>query len=151
MAKAKVKYRYRKKAKKKAYKRRKPMGMIGKTGVIVAAGVPIGFGVMDAISEGWRHFKTGNYGPVESLKVGAANFVDSLTCGFFGIKVFGVVKITDNMGASVDYPTNVSAPPTGWLYTTIVGAGLVGLDRFIGKYMLKQASRSVAGIRMLSG
>jgi hypothetical protein len=148
----KPKRRYRRKIGAKAYaRRRKPMGLLGKAGLFVGAVFPTGWAIMDGGSAFWNTFQSGQYGPFESIKLGMASFVDSLTCGFTGIKVMNQLSLRDVNGGAQTVQTMASAPAGAWGYTTAVGVGMVLLDRIISKYLMKRSTKSLFGIKVLGG
>lgn len=137
--------------KKKTYKRKKPMGLLGKVGVGIAAGFPIAWSGIDGASGFWHLFQSGEYGFWESAKMGMASFVDSITCGFTTIKVFGSVDLRKTDGTISAVATNASIPAGGYAYSTLVGTGMTIMDYVLGEYVFKKTSKKIAGIQLIRG
>ncbi len=148
--KKKAKRRYRRRIGARAYARRKkPMGLLGKAGIFTAGVFPVGWGIMDGGSAFWNTFQSGQYGPFEAIKLGMASFVDSIVCGFTGIKVMNQIQLRDVNGNVATVATAASAPAGAWSYTTAVGAGMILMDHILGKYLFKNATKKLFGIKVI--
>ena len=109
------------------------MGLIGKTGVIVAGGIPIGFSAAEAIAP-WTSVDFATLPINEKLKASLAAFTNTLTMGFglgTAVPKDAVTAATLSVPAygSVTAASYLGAP---WIKTTAAGISLVVIDGVIG-------------------
>ena len=103
------------------------MGLIGKSGIAIAGGVPIVQAAIDA-SQPWLNTAYATMGVSEKLTHTVANFANSMSVGF-GL---GAVYPSSTVVGGILLGTNVFAPAGGWVKTTTVGISLVVIDGIIG-------------------
>ena len=124
------------------------MGLIGKTGTVLAGGVPIGLAAVDAAAP-WLEAGYANLAVSDKLRHSIAGFTNNLTNGFgLGMALPGVI-------AGIAVPNTMAGAGGGYLKTTAAGVGLVVIDGVIGTIMRFAAGAKVRpkfmGRQLISG
>lgn len=126
------------------------MGLLGKTGVVIAGGVPLGYSAAAAGS----HFMTSglDWDMPTRAKATLAVFVNELSSGFGMGQAFTKVRGHSSLGGFQDYNLPQPEAPAGlWWTTTMIGGLMVGVDWVMGKLFKRAARSKVLGVKMLSG
>lgn len=136
--------------KRGGYARRKPMGLLGKAGIVMAGGVPLAMSSVHAANEVWVMSKLGTFTPLSLVGFGLATWVNELAHGFVGWKPFPEWNVRYKTGATMSHAINTGAPATAYGQVAIVGGLMVAIDKAIGM-MTKKSTKKIAGVQLVSG
>jgi len=127
------------------------LSILGKSGIAVATIPPVGFAALDALA-GFLH--PASLDLPTRLRFSLANFVDSLSLGFTGAKVFTQFQGNKTDGSVAFVNTIATSPSGGWQKTTLIGATMVVYDAIqsaLLNFMAKKKGVRVAGMQLTTG
>lgn len=108
------------------------MGLIGKTGIVVAGGIPVAFAGIEALTP-WTNAAWANAQIATKLKGSAAFFTNTLTQGFgLGAAIPGTAVQQGDSSFLVGGATEGTPYAGSWFKTTGAGISLVVIDGVIG-------------------
>jgi len=110
------------------------MGLIGKTGIILAGAIPIGFAVSETIAP-WTNVDFAALPLEKKLKSSLGAFTNTLTMGFGLGQAVSVQAMLGSSLVTADAAATISASlytGTPWIKTTAAGISLVVIDGVIG-------------------
>lgn len=139
-----------KRRKKGSRKKSFRLGLLGKIGVAIAVIPPILFAAIDAFTA----FQKSAVG-TDQIDIGSklaytfASFMDSISKGFTGQKIFGQMRLSVNQGTGfVAVDTVVTVPDFAWAKTTGLGLTMIVTD-LVTSALVNFAARKKTGVRIM--
>ena len=124
------------------------MGLIGKAGIGLAGGVPVGLAAVDALDP-WVNPTYAAAALSDKLRLSIAGFTNNLTSGF------GLGNALPTTFGTLPVPNSMSTASGGYIKTTAAGISLVAIDGIVGmiyRFMSKGRARGrLLGRQIVSG